>query len=152
MTTKLMRTTGLLAGLMASAAVSAHAGHAGHTAEGGLVAGLLHPLGGIDHLLVLMVLGLWACRGNGRPDNLGPAAVFLSALLVGAGLALAGVLLPATEAMIAVSVVLGGLVLARQVRADLLGAACFGALGLFHGQAHMAGLPGQAEPLRSPRR
>ncbi|MDJ0654082.1 MAG: HupE/UreJ family protein [Xanthomonadales bacterium] len=144
MNTKLMKTTGLLAGLLASASAAAHSGHHGGEWTSSLDAGLLHPLTGADHLLVLLVLGLWACRGGG---SLRPAGVFLGTLLAGSGLAVAGVSLPATETFVAASVLLAGLMLARQRRKELLASAAFGAMGLFHGQAHMTDVASQAEPL-----
>lgn len=44
-----------------STSVYAHTGHAGH----GFLAGLAHPFSGIDHLLVMMAIGLWAGKIGG---------------------------------------------------------------------------------------
>ncbi|WP_458526825.1 HupE/UreJ family protein, partial [Onishia taeanensis] len=68
--------------LAAAGAASAHAGHEAGT--GGMMAGLLHPLTGLDHLLALIAIGLWSVR-QARP--LGRAVPGLAALgmLLGAG-------------------------------------------------------------------
>jgi urease accessory protein len=67
--------------------------HAGPEAHGALAAGFAHPLSGVDHVLALMVVGLWAAGLGGRAIAGLPAA-FVAAMLGGFGLALAGVWLP----------------------------------------------------------
>jgi urease accessory protein len=41
--------------------------HSGHPEAAGLVAGLLHPLTGADHLLALLAVGIWSARQPARP-------------------------------------------------------------------------------------
>ncbi|MFX8999698.1 HupE/UreJ family protein, partial [Acinetobacter baumannii] len=73
--------------------------------------GLLHPLNGIDHLLAMVAVGIWAAQNGGKAVWLLPAS-FIAMLAGGAAIGMAGVELPAVEAGIAASVaVLGLLVL-----------------------------------------
>ena len=61
--------------------------HPGHDAGIGYVSGALHPLGGFDHLLALVAVGLLAARMGGRALLAIPAA-FLA--LLAAGIVLGG--------------------------------------------------------------
>lgn len=44
--------------LLAPALAFAHPGHG----DNGLMAGISHPLGGLDHLLAMLAVGLWAAQ------------------------------------------------------------------------------------------
>jgi urease accessory protein len=111
---------------------SAHPGHG--TPD--FAAGLIHPLTGIDHLLAMVAVGWWSAATQTRRWWLIPAA-FAGGTLLGALAGLAGLVLPATEAAIAASlVVLGALMLFKQ-RLSLPAAVLLaGGLALFHGYAH----------------
>jgi urease accessory protein len=110
--------------------------HTGHYDGGGLLHGMAHPLGGLDHLLAMIAVGLWAAYAGGRALWALPAA-FVAMMLAGAGLAYAGVALPLMEPLILASVVVLGLLVAGNVRLPLLpGTALVALFGLFHGQAH----------------
>lgn len=131
-----------LSAVGAAAAVGLLAGpamaHSGHGLAGGLEQGLLHPLTGLDHLLAMVAVGLWAAYLGGRARWLVPAA-FVGLMVCGALLALGGLGLPGVELGIALSVVALGLALAGHLRlSTLLAAALVGAFGLFHGHAHGA--------------
>jgi urease accessory protein len=55
-----MRLTTSLAAFLATTGVAlAHTGHGTHT-DGGLVHGFMHPIGGMDHLLAMVGVGLLA--------------------------------------------------------------------------------------------
>lgn len=139
MTTTLIRIGAALAA--AGLAASAHA-HPGHN-EGAL-AGLLHPLAGIDHLLAILAVGMWAAHLGGRARLLLPAS-FILAMGLAAGAAVAGLVLPAFEPGIAGSLLLAGLLLVFRVRiAPAAGAAIVAAFAVFHGYAHGAELPQHA--------
>ncbi|GAB6039874.1 HupE/UreJ family protein [Endothiovibrio diazotrophicus] len=115
--------------------VLAHA-HTGVGQASGFLHGLLHPVSGLDHLLAMLAVGAWALHVGGRAVWALPAA-FVGLMLGGAGLALAGVSLPAFEPMIALSVVVLGGVIAFGVRMPVVaGSALVGLFGLFHGFAH----------------
>ncbi|MDF2233430.1 HupE/UreJ family protein [Albimonas sp. CAU 1670] len=112
--------------------------HAGAGAHGSLGAGLAHPLTGVDHLLAMVAVGLWASQVGGRAIWMMPAA-FAAAMAAGYGLALAGVSLPSVEPMIAASVIALGLLAATATRLDAgVGAALAAVFALFHGAAHGA--------------
>lgn len=50
--------------LLASSVALAHPGHATVSPGNMLAAGLLHPLTGIDHLLAMLAVGLWAATSH----------------------------------------------------------------------------------------
>ncbi len=138
------------AGALALATALASGPAAAHTfgAEGaGFAAGLSHPLLGLDHLLAMVAVGLWAAQLGGRAVWQVPAA-FVLALAAGAGLAMAGVGVPAVEPGIMASVLVLGLLVAGAVRLPApLGMAVVGLFALCHGHAHGAEMPAAAEPL-----
>ncbi len=130
--------------LLAAGAAQAHVG-AGPT--GGFLAGLAHPFLGADHLLAMLAVGLWAALLGGRARWLVPLA-FVAVLVLGGGLAMAAVGLPAVELMILASVVvLGGLVAARMQVSTAIGLLVVGGFALFHGHAHGAEMPAGAGAL-----
>lgn len=114
----------------------------------GFVSGLLHPLSGLDHLLAMLAVGMWAAQIGGRAVWIVPGA-FVATMLFGAVLGVQHVALPLVEAGIAASVVVLGLALAGAVRAPIVVAAVVvGVFALLHGHAHgaelAAGLSGLA--------
>jgi urease accessory protein len=104
--------------------------------------GLSHPLGGLDHLLAMALVGVWAAAfGAGRQVWLWPAT-FVGALTLGAAFGHAGLVAPGVETMIALSVVALGLLVALRLPASLaLGVAVLAPLGFAHGLAHGAEAP-----------
>ncbi len=129
--------------LAASAAAQAHPGHS----SSGFAAGLAHPFLGLDHLLAMVAVGLWAAQGGGRRVWLLPAA-FMGMLAVGAGLAQQWHALPLIETSIAVSVLALGLFIALALRLAAPVAVTVTALfGLLHGYAHGLELPESAGPM-----
>jgi urease accessory protein len=98
--------------------------------------GLLHPLTGLDHVLAMTSVGLWASQKGGRALWVWPSA-FVGVMLVGGALGMQGVALPMVEPMIAVSVLVLGLLIASATRLPLwAGAALVGLFALAHGNAH----------------
>lgn len=118
--------------------------HPGHGAESGFAHGFMHPLGGLDHVAVMVAVGLLAARLGGRTLWLLPLS-FISLMTVGGALGMAGAALPVTEAMIGLSVaaMLAALVL-RWTPPAPAAAAMVGAFALFHGLAHGAEMPESA--------
>ena len=113
----------------------------------GFAAGIAHPFGGLDHLLAMLALGIWAALIGGRAALALPLA-FPAAMIAGGIIGAAGIGLPFVEAGIALSVVaLGGLV-ALGARPPLSAALALVAVfaGL-HGHAHGTELPEAASPL-----
>ena len=72
---KLFATAALL---LAPALAFAHPGHG----DNGLVAGISHPLGGLDHLLAMLAVGLWAAQQKGAARWALPCT-FVTTLLLG---------------------------------------------------------------------
>jgi urease accessory protein len=144
------RTASTRIGLGAALAASAAGPAAAHTfgADGaGFAAGLGHPLFGLDHLLAMVAVGVWAAQLGGRATWQVPAA-FVYALVLGAALALAGLPLPAVEPGIMASVLALGLLIAFAVRLPAPSGMALAALfALFHGHAHGAEIPAAADPL-----
>jgi len=133
-----MRRTICLSALLLTMAVPALA-HPGH--EG---SGFLHPFTGIDHLLVMVGVGLWAFLLAARKPAsafLVPAS-FLVMMAVGAAAGFAGIKLPYVEAAILATVfVIGGLIMGA-VRLPVASAmAVVGLFALFHGYAHALEAP-----------
>lgn len=129
-----------LAGLVLALPAAAHPGHG----EGGLAAGLLHPLTGLDHLLALLAVGLWSRR---QRHGMVLPPVFLVLMALGASCAgmLAQGLLPALETSIAATVLLLGVLAAAALRMPpQLAVALAGLCGFLHGLAHGQELAGTA--------
>ena len=117
--------------------------HPGHGADG-FAQGFAHPLHGLDHLLAMLAVGLWAAQLGGRAKWAVPAA-FVGAMAVGGALGMAGVGLPLAEPGIAASVLILGLLIAAAVRLPLAaGVALVGGFALCHGYAHGAEMPATA--------
>ena len=112
----------------------------------GIWAGLGHPLGGLDHLLAMVAVGLWAVQLGGRALWALPVS-FVAAMAAGACFALAGIGIPAVELGVAGSVVLLGLLVAGAARVPVLaGCGMVAVFALFHGHAHGTELPAAASP------
>lgn len=125
----------LLPLLMVPGTAFAHSGHAGDQL---FLSGLGHPVGGADHVLAMVAVGLWAAMIGGRAMWALPCA-FVSAMLAGGLLGAFAVPLPGVEPMILASIVALGVAAALALRPSLPAAVGFVALfGLFHGHAHGA--------------
>ena len=121
-----------------------------HTRGGeaaGLLAGLSHPVSGLDHVLAMVAVGLWGAQ-------LGPPAVWLlpvafpMIMALGGTLGLVGVHLPGVEIGIALSAIgLGAAVLFEAKPKLGVAAALVGFFAIFHGHAHGTELPPGANGL-----
>jgi urease accessory protein len=131
--------------LVAAPAALAHSGH--DHGESSLLMGLMHPLGGLDHLLTMLAVGLVAGRMGGRALWLLPLS-FASAVLVGAVFGFAGVSTITAEAVILLSVLVIGVLALMPLRVDVrvLSLLCCG-FGLAHGMAHGAEAPAAGQSL-----
>lgn len=137
----------MLAATLLLAAVSPALAHVGAGATGSLAAGFLHPLIGLDHLAVMLAVGLWAALRGGRALWAWPAA-FVAVMAVGGLLAMASLGLPFVEPVILASVVALGVLVALVVALPVAaGAVVIGAFALFHGHAHGTEMPVAANGL-----
>jgi urease accessory protein len=100
------------------------------------VAGLAHPVSGVDHILAMVAIGLWGVIAGGRALWAWPAA-FVAMVVLGFAAAISGLHVPFVEPMIASSIVALGLLVALAVRAPLgVGVVIAGIFAFFHGHAH----------------
>jgi urease accessory protein len=136
-----------LPALLAAAPAEAHLLGA-HGA--GFTAGFAHPLFGLDHLIAMFAVGLWAAQLGGRAQWLVPAG-FVAAMTIGGALGILGVggsEIPYLETGIAASVLLlGVLVASRTVLPVAAGMAVVAVFALLHGHAHGTEIPGAASPV-----
>ena len=133
--------------LLLAAMVAPALAHTGAGSVSGFAAGLHHPLGGLDHLLAMVAVGILAAQLGGRALWAVPAA-FVGMMLVGGLAAMAGIGLPLVELGIVGSVVILGAVIALGRRLPLAGAvALAGVLAVFHGHAHGLEMPAAASGL-----
>jgi len=106
--------------------------------------GFAHPLGGLDHLLAMLGVGLLAWRLGGRAIWAVPTA-FVALMAVGGLAGFAGFELPFFEVGIALSLVAFGTAIAAPQKLSTVAAAgLVGFFALFHGFAHGAELPAAA--------
>ncbi|WP_410217491.1 HupE/UreJ family protein [Paracoccus sp. (in: a-proteobacteria)] len=113
--------------------------HPGHVHDNGqFLHGLAHPVGGADHLLAMVALGLLAAQLGGRAIWALPAT-FVGAMLAGGAMGAASLGFPAVEPMILASVVILGVLVALAVRLPMVVLLPVVALfGTAHGWAHGA--------------
>ncbi|MEM5473818.1 HupE/UreJ family protein [Hoeflea sp. AS60] len=130
--------------IAAIAAVTAPAfAHLNPAEHGSLAAGFSHPLFGLDHVLVMVAVGLWAASLGGRKMLIVPAA-FVGAMGLGFAAAIAGMPLPFVEPVILASIIFIGLMVAMALPFSVAGmAASVAFFAFFHGHAH-GGELGQA--------
>jgi urease accessory protein len=121
-----------------------------HPAAGsvnGLIDGMAHPLGGLDHLCAMIGVGLWAAQRGGRAIWLAPLA-FIVVMAVGGALGMLAVSVPFVEQSIVASVLILGILIAASIRLPLLlSVLIVGTFALFHGHAHGAEMPHTASGL-----
>lgn len=132
-----MKTLKVLAPVAAAALVASPAlAHVGPGAHDSFAAGFGHPFLGLDHMLAMVAVGLWAAMLGGRALILVPAA-FVGVMMLGFIAGAAGVPLPFVEPAILASVVVLGLLVALALpMSALAGGALVGFFALFHGHAH----------------
>jgi urease accessory protein len=115
-----------------------------HTGIGdttGLARGFSHPMGGIDHVLAMVAVGLLAALIGGRALWLVPIS-FVGMMALGGAVGMAGIGIPFVEIGIALSVVVLGAAVALRAEMPVVAAmAIVGLFAIFHGHAHGAEIP-----------
>jgi urease accessory protein len=113
----------------------------------GFVSGFLHPIGGWDHVVAMVAVGLWGAF-LGRPAVWLLPIVFPLVMAFGGALGVLGVPLPGVEIGIAASAIVLGAMVAFAVKPPLwVAAVIVGAFAIFHGHAHGTELPDAASPV-----
>lgn len=131
-----------LATFLLPALAHAHSAHG----DGGLVAGLSHPVFGLDHLLAMVSVGVLSAQMGGRAIWTVPVT-FVSVMLLGGILGMYGIPLFSVELGIAFSVFALGVALAAEKKLSPVLAMLFvGFFAIFHGHAHGTEMPSVAKP------
>ena len=132
-----------LAALMALAPSAAFA-HTGVGDTVGFAHGFMHPITGIDHVLAMVMVGVFAWQLGGRALWLVPTT-FVLVMAIGGALGVAGIGVPFVEAGIALSVIVLGAIVAFGIKAPVAVAmAVVGLFAVFHGHAHGSEMPESA--------
>jgi urease accessory protein len=115
--------------------------HVGHHEVGGLMLGFQHPFGGLDHILAMLAVGLWAAQLGGVARWSVPLA-FVGAMLLGGIVGLIGLAIPWTEQGILLSGLLLGVFILLAIRLPLaITMSIVSIFATFHGYAHGAEMP-----------
>jgi urease accessory protein len=118
-----------------------------HTGVGDTVGfshGFIHPLAGIDHVLAMMMVGVFAWQLGGRALWLVPIT-FVLVMAIGGVLGVTGIGVPFIEIGIALSVIVLGASVAFRVKAPMaIAMAVVGLFAIFHGHAHGSEMPENA--------
>ena len=139
-----MRTLLALAFTLVSTAAFAHTGHGDAS---GILHGFMHPIGGLDHVLAMVAVGVFAFVLGGRALYLVPLS-FVGMMAVGFLLGVGGLELPFVELGIALSsVVIGGAAALGRPMPAAGAMALAGVFAVFHGHAHGAEMPSDASGL-----
>lgn len=140
----LLATSAATAALTGATPALAHPG----PSAGGIGDGLLHPLLGLDHLLVMVAVGALAVVARCAVPTPTLPVAFVSGMVAGTLAAINGLALPGTEWVIAASVLAAGALLAvgPGAAARWLPAAV-AVVGIAHGHAHGAEAPPTSRPL-----
>jgi len=142
-----MRALASLLALTVVAVPSAAFAHTGHADTAGFLHGFMHPIGGIDHILAMVAVGVFAFVLGGRALILVPLS-FIGMMAVGFLIGGAGVDLPFVELGIALSSVVIGAVAASGRSMPVAAAmSLVGLFAIFHGHAHGAEMPADTSGL-----
>jgi len=115
--------------------------HVATDASGGFLSGFAHPIGGLDHVLAMVAVGIWGAQ-LGSPALWLLPVMFPVVMALGGFLGLIGIPLPGVEVGIALSALALGAAILLQWRPSLTAAllvVC--AFAVFHGHAHGTELP-----------
>jgi urease accessory protein len=134
-----------LACLLWPALALAHVGQ--DDISGGFLAGVAHPVFGLDHVVAMVAVGIWGAQ-LGKPAIWVLPVTFPLVMAFGGVLGGLGVPIPGIEIGIAISaIVLGGMI-AFATRPPLwVAAIVVGIFAIFHGHAHGAELPESANAI-----
>jgi urease accessory protein len=136
-----------LIGLLLLGAAGPALAHSAGGVAGDFISGFLHPIGGWDHVIAMIAVGLWGAF-LGVPAIWLLPVVFPLVMAFGGMLGVLGMPLPGVEVGIAVSAIVLGAMVALAARPPLwVAAVVVGAFAIFHGHAHGTELPDSASPI-----
>jgi urease accessory protein len=114
---------------------------------GGFLSGFGHPLGGLDHIVAMIAVGLWGAFLGGQAMWTLPV-VFPVVMAFGGALGVVGLPLPGVEIGIALSGIVLGIMVSLEAKPPLgVAAVIVGIFAIFHGHAHGTELPEAANAL-----
>ena len=120
--------------------------HTGVT-QHGFMSGLAHPFIGLDHLLAMLAVGIWAGKMGGKANWRIPLA-FIVIMAISALFSQGLASMPLIENGIAVSLLLLGLFIVLAIKLPVaMGMMVVSLFAIFHGVAHGVELPVAASPL-----
>lgn len=121
--------------------------HPGHAEAIGVLGGFLHPMSGLDHILCMVAVGVFAFVLGGRALWLVPLS-FVGMMAAGFLLGVSGFNLPFVELGIALSaIVVGGVAASGRSMPVAAAMSLVGVFAIFHGHAHGAEMPADAAGL-----
>src|SRR5690349_14149149 len=121
--------------------------HTPGLARDDFMSGFLHPLTGVDHILAMVAVGVWAAMQGGRRVWQLPLA-FMGAMAIGGLVGFMDLPMFAVEQVIALSVLVLGFVIAASARLpEAASIALVAAFALFHGHAHGTELAAGTSPV-----
>lgn len=121
--------------------------HTGIGETSGFMHGFAHPVSGLDHILAMVMVGVFAYQLGGRALWLVPAT-FVLVMAMGGGLGVFGIDVPFVEVGIALSVIVLGAIVALDIKAPTaVAVGMVGLFAIFHGHAHGVEMPENAGSL-----
>lgn len=121
--------------------------HIGTETTHGFMAGMLHPLSGLDHLCAMVAVGIWATQLGQRAIWIVPLT-FVSIMTMGSALGFTGIALPYGAQGIVISLLLLGTLIAASAKLPLTASTIIvAAFALCHGHAHGTEMPDTASGL-----
>ena len=119
-----------------AAVPSAVFAHGGLGESHDLLHGFMHPIGGLDHVLAMVAVGVTAAQLGGRALWAVPLS-FVAMMAIAAAIGMFALALPGIEAGIALSVIVLGAVISLRVKLPvILAAAIVAVFAVFHGYSH----------------
>jgi len=115
--------------------------HSGHLAGSGFTSGMMHPFNGLDHLIVMVAVGILATMFTGSMRWKMPLS-FAGVMVLGWLASMSGVIGIGVEIMIALSVIaMGGMLITGANIPKKIALGLIMLFAAFHGLAHGAEMP-----------
>jgi urease accessory protein len=110
--------------------------HPGHNTSPTIIIGIAHPVSGLDHLLTMLAVGIWAAQ-LGKGFRWSAPLTFVGVMIIGSLFGAFHVSIPFTELLIAIGLLtLGLLILTKAKLSIFLALPVIATFALAHGYAH----------------